>query len=155
MTSPYPFNGAVITFEQAPYGGVTPTAYPLYATSWQTAGGDRPEVDITSIASTERESIPGMTAHSTITLECLFQASGIAHPPNNGADTPAEFKARLDLWTKDCAAGTLVIEVPTDCETDPGPTMLEFYSTPVWVSGITYGGSMDEAYTFSITFIIQ
>tara|TARA_R100001463_G_scaffold29034_3_gene66267 strand:+ start:3783 stop:4235 length:453 start_codon:yes stop_codon:yes gene_type:complete len=147
-SKPQSFNGVIVEF-----GDPQGTPYKLYATSWATSGGDRPEIDLTTSEDQFRYSIPGLRATTRFSFECMFYPDSTQTTP----DTPEEFRNRLNTWKRTCTQDTLTIKIPDGCISGDPPTQAyneAFTSSTAWVSGLTFTGSIDSPIGFSIEFII-
>jgi|11_taG_2_1085331.scaffolds.fasta_scaffold11607_4 hypothetical protein len=86
-------------------------------TGFSHSGGDRPEIDITTGASTRRQVLPGLASPEEMTLSIKYdiQAAGDDAETNPAVDVGVDLRAALE----ECASGTLLIKLnpSTDCDT--------------------------------------
>ena len=98
-------NGISATWTPTPIGDPPPDppvvlAFAVTGFSWD--GGDRPEVDITTGASTRRKVLPGLASQETFTLSVKYDTGDEALLSN--PYSPEMIK---------CGSGTLVVNMPT------------------------------------------
>tara|TARA_R100001198_G_C5148677_1_gene159136 strand:+ start:181 stop:624 length:444 start_codon:yes stop_codon:yes gene_type:complete len=92
-------------------GAATPVTTTFAITGFSHSGGDRPEIDITTGASTRRQVLPGLASPEEMTLSVKYSIGDDAGAGDDGVDLRAALV--------ECANGTLKITLNAsdDCST--------------------------------------
>ena len=92
-------------------GASTPITTTFAITGFSHSGGDRPEIDITTGASTRRQVLPGLASPEEMTLSVKYSIGDDAGAGDDGVDLRAALV--------ECANGTLKITLNAsdDCST--------------------------------------
>ena len=125
------FNGMTATYSD---GNSTAVIEAAGITSFNYEGGDRAQIDVTTSASTRRESLAGFASERRLTLGLLL-------------DDPTV--SELDAMIADCAPGTLLIN-SKDC----GQSAAQFLSLPVFCMGYSINGQIDGVLEVNIEFMV-
>ena len=83
-------------------GASTPITTTFAITGFSHSGGDRPEIDITTGASTRRQVLSGLASPEEMTLSVKYAV-------DDGENTGFDQGVNLRLALLDCASGTLTI----------------------------------------------
>tara|TARA_R100000655_G_scaffold72899_3_gene111386 strand:+ start:613 stop:1056 length:444 start_codon:yes stop_codon:yes gene_type:complete len=145
-SKPQSFNGIIVQF-----GDPNGTPYSLYATSWSTSGGDRPEIDLTSGSDAYRYTVPGLRSVTKYSFECVIRFDTTAVP----SETLTTFRNRLNTWKRQCDEDTITIKIPDGCPDGSQAYNEIFTSSAAWVTGLTFTGSIDNPIGFTIEFTIN
>lgn len=107
--------------------GSTPPVTTTFAiTGFSHSGGDRPEIDITTGASTRRQVLPGLASPEEMTLSVKYFVDQDESNPPVVTDHGVNLRAALE----ECASGTLKIVLNSTSSCGTARTYLQESSEP-------------------------